>query len=95
MAFSLPELNSFRIMGGKWKNHSSVITNHYCPLVLMMVCTVLLHVNLENCETTEPLSNIYKYFSTKAEKNFTTMKYYRKLKDSANSLHANIRYGEL
>ena len=35
MAFSLPELNSLRIMGGKWKNHSSVITNHYCPLVLI------------------------------------------------------------
>ena len=83
MPFSLPELNRLIIMGGKWKNHSSVITNHYCPLVLMMVYTVLLCVNLGNCETTKPLSNIYKYFSTKAEKNFTPMKYFRKLKDSA------------
>ena len=83
MAFSLPELNRLIIMGGKWKNHSSVITNHYWPLVLMMVYTVLLCVNLGNCETTKPLSNIYKYFSTKAEKNFTPMKYFRKLKDLA------------
>ena len=82
MAFSLPELNRLIITGGKWKNHISEITNHYCPLVLM-VYTVLLHVNLRNCEMSEPLSNIYKYFSTKAEKNFTPMKYFRKLKDSA------------
>ena len=57
-------------MGGKWKNHSSVITDYYCPLVLKMLCTVLFCVNLGNCKRTKPLSNMYKYFSSKAEKNY-------------------------
>ena len=71
MAFTLSELNSLGIMGGKWKNHSiSVITDYYCPLVLMMLCTVLLCANLGNCKRTEPLRNMYKYFSSKAEKKY-------------------------